>query len=78
MPNSLPNAIRGEIAARLGGRDYTLCLTLGALAELEAALRAGDLMALAARFEAGRLSAREALPVLGARLRAVAHETSAS
>jgi Phage tail tube protein, GTA-gp10 len=74
MPNSLPNAIRGEIAARLGGRDYTLCLTLGALAELESALGAADLMGLAARFEAGRLSAREAIAVIGAGLRGAGHE----
>ena len=33
----MPNCHRGEIAARLDGRDYTLCLTLGALAEMEAA-----------------------------------------
>ncbi len=71
-----PNRIRGEVAARLGGRDYTLCLTLGALAELETALGAGDLMALAERFEAGRLSASEALAVIGAGLRGAGHEIS--
>ncbi len=70
----MPNPLRGEIAARLGGRDYVLCLTLGALAELEAALSAGDLMALAARFEQGRLSAREAIAVIGAGLRGAGHE----
>ena len=46
------NRQRGEIAATLDGRSWTLCLTLGALAELEAALDAPDLMALARRFEA--------------------------
>ena len=71
-----PNRIRGEVAARLGGRDYTLCLTLGALAELETALGAGDLMALAERFEAGRLSAGEALAVIGAGLRGAGHDVS--
>ena len=70
------NRIRGEVAARLGGRDYTLCLTLGALAELETALGAGDLMALAERFEAGRLSAAEALAVIGAGLRGAGHDVS--
>ena len=29
------NRRRGEVAARIDGKDYTLCLTLGALAELE-------------------------------------------
>lgn len=71
-----PNRIRGEVAARLGGRDYMLCLTLGALAELETALSAGDLMALAERFEAGRLSAGEALAVIGAGLRGAGNEIS--
>ncbi|MEJ8573122.1 gene transfer agent family protein [Microbaculum marinum] len=72
----MPNRIRGEVSATLGGRSYTLCLTLGALAELESALAAGDLMALAERFEAGRLSAREALAVIGAGLRGAGHEIS--
>jgi hypothetical protein len=65
----MPNSHRGEIAAELGGRTFTLCLTLGALAELEAAFGAEDLMALAARFETGRLSARDAIRILGAGLR---------
>jgi hypothetical protein len=72
----MPNPLRGEISARLGGRDYTLCLTLGALAELELALGAGDLMGLAERFEAGRLSAREAIAVIGAGLRGAGHQVS--
>mgnify|MGYP000050093642 CR=1 FL=1 len=80
MPGSLrnahPNAVRGEVAATLGGRDYTLCLTLGALAELESALAAGDLMALAARFEQGRLSAADAIAVIGAGLRGAGHEVT--
>jgi len=43
----LVNARRGEVAARLDGKDYRLCLTLGGLAELETALGAGDLVMLA-------------------------------
>ena len=54
----MPNRHRGEIEAELGGRRYTLCLTLGALAELEAAFGAEDLVALAERFERGRMPAR--------------------
>ncbi|MDX6806564.1 gene transfer agent family protein [Terrihabitans rhizophilus] len=65
----MANLHRGEIAAELGGSEYTLCLTLGALAELEAAFGAEDLMALAERFESGRLSARDAIRILGAGLR---------
>lgn len=65
----MPNHHRGEISAELGGRSFTLCLTLGALAELEAAFGAEDLMALAVRFESGRLSAHDAIRILGAGLR---------
>ena len=45
----MANRIRGEVPLTLGGRRYTLCLTLGALAELEAALQAGDLAGVALR-----------------------------
>lgn len=65
----MPNTHRGEIEARLGGRTYVLCLTLGALAELEAAFGVDDLGALGARFAAGTLSARDLIRILGAGLR---------
>lgn len=65
----MANRQRGEIEAQLDGRKWTLCLTLGALAELEAALGAGDLMALAKRFEEGRLSSADAIRVIGSGLR---------
>lgn len=63
------NAHRGEIAARLDGREYRLCLTLGALAELETAFAVDDLGRLAERFSSGRLSARDITRILGAGLR---------
>jgi hypothetical protein len=65
----MPNRHRGEIEAVLDGRRFTLCLTLGALAELEAALDAPDIAGLARRFGEGRLSARDAVKVIGAGLR---------
>ena len=52
----MPNRRRGEVALQLGETRYTLCLTLGALAELEDAFGVQDLMALAERFGTGRLS----------------------
>jgi hypothetical protein len=70
----MANRQRGEIEATLDGRAFTLCLTLGALAELEAALGAGDLMDLARRFEAGKLSAADAIKVLGAGLRGAGND----
>ena len=65
----MPNLHRGEIEAVLGGRRRTLVLTLGALAELEAAFGTGDLVALTERFGSGRLSARDLIRILGAGLR---------
>lgn len=65
----MPNIHRGEIAADLGGRRCTLVLTLGALAELESAFGAADLVALAERFGSGRLSARDLVRIIGAGLR---------
>jgi hypothetical protein len=70
----MANRQRGEIAATLDGRPWTLCLTLGALAELEAALDAGDLVALATRFENGRLTARDAVKIIGAGLRGAGND----
>ena len=55
----MPNLHRGEIEAEIGGARRRLVLTLGALAELEAAFGADDLVALAERFGAGRLKARD-------------------
>ena len=65
----MANLHRGEISALLDGRRHTLCLTLGALAELEDRLGGEDILALARRFESGRITAREAICVIGAGLR---------
>lgn len=65
----MANKYRGEIEAALGGERRTLVLTLGALAELESAFGADDLMALAERFGSGRLSARDLIRIIGAGLR---------
>lgn len=65
----MANRRRGEIAATIDGRAYTLCLTLGALAELESAFAVDDLAALSARFGSGRLSADDLVKLLGAGLR---------
>jgi hypothetical protein len=70
----MPNPHRGEIEARLDGRPYTLCLTLGALAELEHAFGHEDMLALAERFQSGRLSARDAVRIVGAGLRGAGHD----
>ena len=65
----MANPHRGEIDAVIGGERHVLCLTLGALAELEQRLKAGDLVGLAERFEKGRVSASDLIALLGAGLR---------
>lgn len=70
----MTNLHRGEISATLDGKPYTLCLTLGALAELEERLGGTDILALAQRFESGRITAREAIFVIGAGLRGAGHD----
>ncbi len=70
----MPNPHRGEIEAKLDGKAFRLVLTLGALAELEAAFGDEDMVALATRFEKGRISARDALRVIGAGLRGAGHD----
>lgn len=72
----MPNLHSGEIEAILDGRAYRLCLTLGALAELEAAFGDEDMLALATRFETGRISARDCVRIIGAGLRGAGHEVS--
>ena len=65
----MANRHRGEIEARLDGKSYRLVLTLGALAELESAFGDADMLALAERFERGRLSARDCQRIIAAGLR---------
>ena len=65
----MANLHRGEIEAEIGGEKRTLCLTLGALAELEWALGARNLVELATRFEAGAFAARDIIAVIGCGLR---------
>lgn len=70
----MANRHRGEIEARLDGNAYRLCLTLGALAELEHAFGDSDMVALAERFESGRLRAQDCVRIIGAGLRGGGHD----
>lgn len=72
----MANAHRGEIEACLNGKTWKLCLTLGALAELESAFGDEDMLALAQRFEKGRLSADDAVRIIGAGLRGAGHDVT--
>ena len=70
----MPNLHRGEIEACLDGKPFRLCLTLSALAELEHTFGHEDMLALAERFQSGRLSARDAQRIIGAGLRGAGAE----
>src|SRR3954462_9725464 len=78
----MPNRHRGEIEGDIGGSRRRLVLTLGALAELESAFGAEDLVALAERFGSGRLRTHDLICVIAAGLRgagdAVSHDDVAA
>ena len=63
------NPWAGEVAIVVDGERRIAKLTLGALAELEAALGAGSLLEIAERFEAGRFTSRDVLMLVVAGLR---------
>jgi hypothetical protein len=63
------NPYAGEVALVLDGQRHVARLTLGALAELEAALETGSLIDLVQRFETGRFSTRDVLALIVAGLR---------
>jgi len=63
----MTNGVRGEAVARLAGAERGLCLTLGALAEIETGLGVAGMAALAERMRS--LSARDLMVVLAALLR---------
>ncbi|MEO1688359.1 MAG: gene transfer agent family protein [Pseudomonadota bacterium] len=65
----MANPVRGEAAITVEGRARRMRLSLGALAELEAAIDAGGLAALAERFEGGAFTTRDLIALLGAGLR---------
>lgn len=65
----MANPFAGEVAIVLDGRAHVAKLTLGALAELEAAVDAGSLVELVERFEAGRFTTRDVLALIVAGLR---------
>lgn len=72
----MANLHRGEIEAEIDGVRRRLVLTLGALAELEAAFGADDLVALAERFGTGRLRARDLTRIIAAGLRGAGEDVS--
>jgi hypothetical protein len=74
----MANPYAGEVAVTLDGQRHIAKLTLGALAELEAALETGSLIDLVERFEAQRFSTRDVLALLVAGLRGGGWQGSAA
>ncbi|MGA8823299.1 MAG: gene transfer agent family protein, partial [Pseudolabrys sp.] len=72
----MANRHRGEIDAEIGGATRRLVLTLGALAELEDAFGADDLVALTERFGSGRMKASDLTRIIGAGLRGAGESVS--
>ena len=67
-PGRRANGRRGEIEAEIGGERRILCLTLGALAELETVFGVSNVADLAGRFSDGRIGARDMIAIIGAGL----------
>ncbi|PIE16790.1 MAG: hypothetical protein CSA68_01180 [Rhodobacterales bacterium] len=74
----MANAWSGEVALSLDGVQHICKLTLGALAELEAALHTGTLVELVQRFENGSFSTRDVVALLVAGLRGGGWQGSAA
>lgn len=65
----MTNPHAGEVALVIDGQSHRLRLTLGALAELEAAMGEDSILGLVERFEGGRFSSRDVLALIVAGLR---------
>lgn len=63
----MSNPARGEVTLDAGGETHTLCLTLGALAEIEAGLGVSGFAAMAERLKT--LAAADLALVLAALIR---------
>ena len=74
----MSNPFAGEVTVTLNGQDHAAKLTLGSLAELEAALGADSLMALVQRFESGSYASRDVLALIVAGLRGGGWQGSAA
>lgn len=66
------NKARGEVPLMIEGEAHTLCVTIGALAEIEAALELSSLADLEARLKSPTV--RDVVAVLAALLRGGGHD----
>lgn len=72
------NKHRGEISAELDGKNWTLCLTLGALAQLECHFKVNDLSSLAEKLSNNALCASDFLAIILAGLKGGGHDVDAT
>ncbi|MGB7334366.1 MAG: gene transfer agent family protein [Salaquimonas sp.] len=72
----MANPRRGEITVELNDRQWTLCLTLGALAELEDYFHVDDLPKLAEILSAGKFSSADLMAIIQAGLKGGGHDIS--
>lgn len=72
------NKHRGEISVNLDDKDWTLCLTLGALAQLENHFKVDDLASLAEKLSGSSLSASDFLAIILAGLKGGGHDVDAA
>jgi hypothetical protein len=68
-PKVSPNRRRGEVLIIIDNTPRIMCLTLGALAELEDAFKVGNLSELGAYFSNGKFGADDLVHIIGAGLR---------
>lgn len=71
----MANKARGSVSAVIDGQTYNLCLTLGALAEIEDGLGISDLEELGPAMQ--KMSGRKIIVLLTALLRGGGHEIDA-
>ena len=68
------NTVRGEVLLKIADETYTLCLTLGALAEIESHFGLGNLAELDACLATPKI--RDLIAILGALIRGGGHTCS--
>jgi hypothetical protein len=69
MRSGRANRQRGEVEAVIDGERRILCMTLGALAELETAFGVDNIADLAGRFAGGRIGTKDVMAIIAAGLR---------
>lgn len=69
MRQGRANRQRGEIEADIDGERRILCMTLGALAELETAFGVDNIADLAGRFAGGKVGTKDVMAIIAAGLR---------